>query len=139
MKKLLAIIVLGLLWFNTSLAEKISLKDCYQEPFAYKFDSKIYEKNEIIIDTDTDKLTMIFSFTDSEIENRKKKNPKQQHQKIIIDSYNIIFKDKNYIKAEFRPSTTNELFVTYVVDLDNKKIQTTYSKIPNLNGTIFCQ
>ena len=139
MKKLLAIIVLGLLWFNTSLAEKISLKDCYQEPFEYKFDSKIYEKNEIIIDTDTDKLTMIFSFTDSEIENRKKKNPKQQHQKIIIDSYNIIFKDKNYIKAEFRNSRTNEQFSTYVVDLDNKKIQTTYNKIPNLNGTIFCQ
>jgi len=139
MKKLLGIVVLGLLWCDISLAEKISFKNCFQEPFEFKFDPKVFESNEVIIDTDIDKLTMILNYSDSAIERQKKKNPKLQHQKITIDSYDIIFKDKNYIKAEHKPSTTNELFSTYIVDLNNKEIEVTYTKMPNLNGTIFCQ
>ena len=139
MKKLLGIIVLGLICCDISLAEKTSLKNCYQEPFEFKFDSKVYEKNEFIIDTDIDKLTRIYTYSDSEIKNQKKKYPKLQHQKIIIDSFNIIFKDKNYIKAEHKPSTTNELMSIFIVDLNNKQIQATYTKMPSLNGTIFCQ
>ena len=73
MKKLLGIIVLGLLWCDISLAEKISFKNCFQEPFEFKFDPKVFESNEVIIDTDIDKLTMILNYSDSAIESQKKK------------------------------------------------------------------
>ena len=81
MKKLLGIVVLGLLCCDISLAEKTSLKNCYQDSFEFKFDPKVYEKNKFIIDTDIDKLTRIYTYSDSEIKNQKKKIPKTSTSK----------------------------------------------------------
>jgi|TARA_B110000971_G_C19609767_1_gene319868 hypothetical protein len=140
MKKLFSmILVICSLLGGNAYAEKTTLQNCYLELFHNKFNLEIFERNEVIIDTDTDKLTTISVFTDTKIERDKKEHPELQHQKTIIDTYNIIFKDKNYIKAEWRSSTTNEVMTTFIVDLNKKEIQTTYAKLPNLNGTMFCQ
>ena len=64
MKKLLGIVVLGLLWCNVGFAEKIIFSDCAVKKDNFIFNSKMWERNEIIIDTYAKTVTSIMVRTD---------------------------------------------------------------------------
>ena len=60
MKKLLAIIVLGLLWCNVSYAETITLNKCKNT----EYDSLMYEKYYYIIDLKKKEITHVVVYDD---------------------------------------------------------------------------
>ena len=65
MKKLLGILVLGLLWGNVGIAEIIKLKKCYQPKISEVFPSLNIEKHEFVIDTDLKTIKQIYNYTDN--------------------------------------------------------------------------
>ena len=102
MKKLLSIIILGLLWSNSSNAELITLKDCYQfkDQTTGKFDTYEfknlkeqsmhkfinYENLLFTLDTVTETITQTQILKDSYVESMYKNNNylMEKHQKLIF-------------------------------------------------------
>jgi len=64
MKKLLGILVLGLLLSGNAYAEKIIFSDCASKKDNFIFNPKIWEKNEIIIDTSKKTVSRILIKSD---------------------------------------------------------------------------
>jgi len=71
MKKLLGIVVLGLLFCNVSYAEKIIFSDCASKKDNFIFNPKIWEKNEIIIDTSKKTVSRILIKSDEFLKTEK--------------------------------------------------------------------
>ena len=64
MKKILGILVLGLLWCNVGVAEIFKLKNCYQPKYMDAFPSAQIEKHEFVIDTDLKTIKHTYDYTD---------------------------------------------------------------------------
>ena len=88
MKKLLGILVLGLLWCNVGFA-KILILNCADA-------SSAFEKKEIKIDTSLKIINLFDVFTDDWM---KDSDPKPS-SKMSIVKYNLIYFDGNYAKGQ---------------------------------------
>ena len=71
MKKLLGIVVLGLLLSGNVYAEKIIFSDCASKKDNFIFNPKIWEKNEIIIDTSKKTVSRILIKSDEFLKTEK--------------------------------------------------------------------
>jgi hypothetical protein len=71
MKKLLGILVLGLLLSGNAYAEKIIFSDCASKKDNFIFNPKIWEKNEIIIDTSKKTVSRILIKSDEFLKTEK--------------------------------------------------------------------
>jgi len=116
MKKLLGIVVLGLLLSGNAYAVK--LNKCYwadhkeKELIETKFNDKKFEDNYYEIDFASKKVRKTFILTDwgvNDVLEQKKKLYKALNipedtatamEKITSSTYNIIFVSKRYVKAE---------------------------------------
>ena len=120
MKKLLAIIVLGLLMSVNLHAKVIILKECAHRNVP--FNPKDYIKNDFKIDTNKSILQRVRIMTDSYYEDQKKEMMKNFGnttglEKIDISEWNIKYFDNRFIKAK-RGSGRFES--TWEIDLKNK-------------------
>ena len=98
MKKLLGILVLSLLFCNVGFAEKIIFFDCAVKKDNFIFNSKMWERNEIIIDTYAKTVTSIMVRTDEMMKKKyTRKNIIFGPDKLdfIIDGYAVrrLYKD----------------------------------------------
>jgi hypothetical protein len=111
MKKLLGILVLGLLWCNVGVAEVFKLKNCYQPKYMDAFPSAQIEKHEFVIDTDLKTIKHTYDYTDDhfkilsgsgleqkstyhyKITNNSKKVIKSLGLKIYLKKKKVIFDD----------------------------------------------
>ena len=111
MKKVIAILVLGLLWCNVGVAEVFKLKNCYQPKYMDAFPSAQIEKHEFVIDTDLKTIKHTYDYTDDhfkilsgsgleqkstyhyKITNNSKKVIKSLGLKIYLKKKKVIFDD----------------------------------------------
>tara|TARA_R110002153_G_scaffold129719_1_gene278470 strand:+ start:468 stop:905 length:438 start_codon:yes stop_codon:yes gene_type:complete len=121
MKKLLSIIVLGLLLSGNAYAKVIIFSKCYNvQEGNFKFRDDLFEQNKYIIDTNKGTINNLRVLTDKYLINMVKKNPDSD-----ISKYN------NY---QDKITTHNEFIVLHkkvvygntfedIYDLKKKKIQ----------------
>ena len=109
MKKLLGIVVLGLLLYNVSFAKIIRLEKCYNSR-RDSFDNKRYENKYWDIDLEKKKIKRVTIKTDSFLKEEREANEQVKEEipgyegrtfnKIINSESNILFVDSNFIKAQ---------------------------------------
>ena len=138
MKKLLAIIVLGLLWSGNAYSKTVELNKCAQSGF--KFDSKQYEKSSYIVDVDKSIAQRIRIITKEEYVRLKKQHDdpatiiKPLLNIIEILDFQIDYSDKRFVKAnrKIHPSLT----VILEIDLAEKIVTSSFKEAPD-QSTIF--
>ena len=116
MKKIIQLF--SLIFFSTftvsSHAKIITFKDCYS-PDENKFDSKTWEKNELIVDTNLKNAKRIQIYTDAGLaaETERIIRLKDKHlgnyrpEKITIFYSSVEYVDENYITLKTQSNTSN--------------------------------
>jgi hypothetical protein len=116
MKKIIQLF--SLIFFSTftvsSHAKIITFKDCYS-PDENKFDSKTWEKNELIVDTNLKNAKRIQIYTDAGLaaETERIIGLKDKHlgnyrpEKITIFYSSVEYADENYITLKTQSNTSN--------------------------------
>ena len=144
MKKLLAIIVLGLLWSGNVFAEIITLHKCKDE--GEKKMQPNEERKYFTIDLKNKKVTKVITYSDKHhkaILKYNKENPDKQllANKTLIIERDIFYADENIIKAKKETDlNSNWLQIDNVeIDLKRYKIYNSFvfspkkgQKIPDL-------
>ena len=102
MKKLLAIIVLGLLFSGNAYAKVIELKKCSTS--INPFDSKKHIKRSYLINTNKSVVQNVTVFTDAHYESERKKFMKEfgdarGWSKIRVTDFDIEYSDNRFVKA----------------------------------------
>ena len=165
MKKLLGIVVLGLLLCNVVSAEVLTLKNCY--PYAGnlmssedigKFNSNKWEKKQYTINFDTGSVSGLFVRTDKEMQKLKEKGDwayKQSHKIYTVVHFdedsvyavkksNVaetelridVFKGKVYKKSKMKKPFT--VYESYIQCIPPEKTSITKSNEPTIaSGTAF--
>ena len=142
MKKLVGIVVLGLLWCNVVSAKIIKLQKCYDtKQTTGVFEHWRFEKHEFVIDTNKEILTELYVYTDKEvklIEERTKTLKGPPTEKINIKNYKITYMDDNYVKA-LEESKNKTSWSAYTVDLKKLEVHFTDSVLEALNSVYKCE
>ena len=132
MKKLLALIILGLLWGNSSYAKNITLNKCKDT----EYDSLMYEKYYYIIDLKKKEITNVVVYDDKYFKEQRgafAKDPVLKKQlnefkKINTSKTTIYFNDKNYIKSKSKKNYSNAIEKTEIdIDLKERRVFTRYN------------
>jgi len=126
MKKLLGIVVLGLLLSGNGYAEIITFSKCAHERHDFKFQSNIYKKSMRIIDTDKKIISSTTIFTDEHFKKIFERNSEERQYyfgETKIDTFN------EYIVKTKRETKINNIvdIAEHIYDLEEKKIQITSS------------
>ena len=104
MKKLLGILVIGLLWCNVGFAKEITLKKCFNTYVYDKFDKDEFEKFYFKIDTVKKSMTNVQIYTKSARDrinkDLKDRGESYRVEPIRIYESKIIYIDDNYVKTE---------------------------------------
>ena len=115
MKKLLGIIVLGLLWCNVSVAEIIKFEKC---GFGKKkFETERFEKHQYKIDTSKNKVNWIRIHKDSFLKSEDGKGT----PKVEITTYDIKYFDDEYVVAEGDTMKITLLLKTRLVQIEGRE------------------
>ena len=126
MKKLLGILVLGLLLGGNVYAEIITFSKCAHERHDFKFQSNIYKKSMRIIDTDKKIISFTTIFTDEHFKKIFERNSEERQyyfEETKIHSFNEhIVKTKREIEINNMIDSNESIY-----DLKKKKIQLTNS------------
>ena len=132
MKKIIQLF--SLIFFSTftvsSHAEIITFKECYS-PDENKFDSKTWEKNELIVDTNLKNAKRIQIYTDAGLaaETERIIRLKDKHlgnyrpEKITIFYSSVEYADEKYITLKTQSNTSN--YSKFNLDLKKKNIEQT--------------
>ena len=132
MKKLLAIIVLSLLWGNSSYAKNITLNKCKN----IKYDSLMYEKDYYIIDLKKKEIPHVVVYDDKYFKETREafaKKPALKKQlndfkKINTSKTTIYFNDKNYIKSKSKKNYSNAIEKKEIdIDLKERRVFTRFN------------
>ena len=132
MKKLLAIIVMGLLWGNVGFAQIITLNKC--RDLGDKKMNPAEEKNYYTIDLKNKKLTNVIIYTDEYYflwQKSAEKYPALKDtflgEKTIVADYTIYYDDENIVKAKHSGLYKDGIrfAAEYEVHLKNFKIYAT--------------
>ena len=140
MKKLLAIVVLGLFWSANAHSETVQLNKCAQSGF--KFDSKKYEKYNFVIDIDKSTVQRIRVITKSEYTRLKKEydDPstiiKPRLDKIEALDFQINYSDKRFVKAERKINPV--ITAILEIDLAKKIVISSIKEASNQSTIIEC-
>tara|TARA_B100001057_G_scaffold58647_1_gene51971 strand:+ start:151 stop:537 length:387 start_codon:yes stop_codon:yes gene_type:complete len=126
MKKLLGIVVLGLLIASPSYSKIIKLKKCYNGD---KFDKVKFDKWYYTIDTDKEIASMVVEYNSKYIKKQNNKmkelGQKRRLKEVRILDFDVIFVDSNFAKLRSK-ATGNEALVNFdeeTVSISNSKIQ----------------
>ena len=128
MKKLLGILVLGLLLSGNAYAKIIELKKCSAGD--KKFNPNHYEKRSYVINTGKSLVQRVFVLTDRYYEAQKKEFIKEFGDtegldKISIMNFKIEYSDSNYAKAvkQWDDHTGTTIYSSLAIDIKKKRIQ----------------
>ena len=141
MKKLLGIVVLGLLLSGNAYAKTITFNKCYTSYFSAEnksdpsknytgghaeFDEKQYEKRDYIIDLKNNRINTVGIYQDTYLKSQHEKNKHKTFylklKKIVNPrQYNIVYIDEKYIKAEKINKTIGKSILT--VNLEKKEFE----------------
>ena len=114
MKKLLGILVLGLLWCNVASAKIIIFEKC---GFGKKkFEKAVFEKNQYKIDTSKNKVNWIRIHKDSYLKSKDGKGT----PKVQISTYDIKYFDDEYVIAEGDIMKITLLLKTRLVQIEGR-------------------
>ena len=100
-----------------------------------------FEKQEFVIDTNKEILTLLYVYTDKEvklIEERTKTLKGPPTEKINIINYKITYMDDNYVKA-LEESKNKTSWSAYTVDLKKLEVHFTNSVLEALNSVFKCE
>ena len=127
MKKLLGIIILGLLLSGNAYSKVIELKKCSRG--SIKFDPSYYEKRSYVIDTNKSKVQLVGVLTNKQYKIYQKEFMKEFGStegldKISVMNFNIEYADSQYVKAvkKWTDSTGAPIETTIEIDLDDKTV-----------------
>ena len=125
MKKLLGIVVLGLLLSGNAYAKTITFSKCYNvKEGISKFRDDLYEQRSYLIDFNKGIIETIMILTDNRFKDLLEKNPDSGQSKYYtfqdkITSYNeFIVLSKKTLGKEFNKATFERIY-----DLKTKKVQ----------------
>jgi len=125
MKKLLSIIVLGLLFGGSANAKSITFSKCYNiKEGNFKFRDDLFEQRSYVIDFNKGIIESITILTDNHFKDLLEKNPDSGQSKYYtfqeeITSYNeFIVLSKVTLGSEFNKATFERIY-----DLQTKKVQ----------------
>jgi S1-C subfamily serine protease len=149
MKKLLGILVLGLLLGGNAYAKQIILSKCYTSNITYadgepmdeetiknevttEFDKSNWVENKYIFDLEKNIFSKIMIRTDKWLEDQRKQNTEWVFNRIGGFNGQINYIDENFIKAiKKRGSGSLKSKYIYDVDLKNDVIEVTHILIGN--------
>ena len=127
MKKLLGILVLGLLLSGNAYAKIIELKKCSVGD--KKFNPNRYEKRSYVINTGKSLVQRVIVLTDRYYEEQKKEFLKEFGDtegldKISIMNFKIEYSDSNYAKAvkQWTDSTGATIYTSLEIDIKKKRV-----------------
>ena len=121
MKKLLGILVLGLLLSSNAYAE-IILKNC---------GGSDYEKNEIKIDKKSKKINTVYVYTDEFIKTHSYADDKSVINKINVAEFDLVYIDDSYAKGE-RTHLSKRLWLLEIeieISLKNKIVYYVFTEV----------
>ena len=125
MKKLLAIVVLGLLIITPSYSKVIKLSKCSHHG---KFDKSKYDKWYYVIDTEKETASMITDYKSEFVkktnERNKARGSSYKLQEVKIRDFDVTYVDKNFVRLYSRASGS-----TFVVNLNEKTVSLDKTKI----------
>lgn len=129
--KIFVIFFLFFISFTPNLADAkiITFKECYS-PDENKFDSKTWEKNELIVDTNLKNAKHIRIYTDAGLAAETEriirlnvKNLGYRPEKITISYSSVEYVDENYITLKTQSNTSN--YSKFNLNLKKKNIEQT--------------
>ena len=127
MKKVIAIIVLGLLLMTNAYSKTVELKKCSTS--SKKFDPNNYEKKGYVINTGKSLVQRVFVLTDRYYEAQQKKFMESFGNtlgldKISILNFQIEYSDNRFVKAvnKMTGQTGAAIETTLEIDLDDKTV-----------------
>ena len=127
MKKLLAIVVLGLLLMTNAYSKTVELKKCSTS--SKKFDPNKYEKKSYVINTDKAIVQSVRILTNKQYKIQQEKfmeefGNTQGLDKISILNFQIEYSDNRFVKAvnKWTGQTGAAIESTLEIDLDDKTV-----------------
>jgi len=124
MKKLLGILVIGLLWCNVGFAKILILNDC-----DFIRSKNVYEKYDIKINTSSKTIQETRVYTDEWINSPDRT---QAISKISLVKFNLIYFDGEYAKGERFFSHKGEKRKSELnIDIKNKTVQNFFTFYPS--------
>ena len=140
MKKLLAIIVLGLLWNGSAFSQVIIYKKCHLNTQT-AFQKKMFEEIKFTIDTNLKTVTKTMILTDEsyKIQRQQLKSSGRQHalglvKKVRVTRGSINYLDNEYIKASYNK---NDYVYNFTINRKKKTVLSDGGAI-NLVATWAC-
>ena len=126
MKKLIGIVVLGLLIITPSYSKIITLKKCSHHG---KFDKTKYDKWYYSIDTEKETASMVMDYKSKYVKQRNEKNKAKgssyRLKEVSIRDFDVTYLDKNFARLISKASGSRLVvnFDEKTVSLGNTKIQ----------------
>ena len=139
MKKLLAIIVLSLLFSGNAYSGVVELKKCSVGD--NKFNPKQYEKRSWVINPEKSLVQRVAVLTDRSYEEQKKKFMKEFGDiegldKISVMNFEIEYSDKSYVKAVKKWTSAKGSPIETSVEINIKKKRVLYKMHQRARATI---
>jgi lipopolysaccharide assembly outer membrane protein LptD (OstA) len=130
MKKIILVLLINIFFLSAVSAKTIIFKECYYVSDS-KFDPKIYEKLEFIVDTKLSVAKKVRVYTDFGLaaETERVKNIKElkgyRPEKIDVSNLTIEYLDNKYAKLKFQRGASTD-YTTYNLNLEKKIIEQTH-------------
>ena len=130
MKKIILVLFFSIFYVSTVNAKIINFKECYYVSDS-KFDTKIYEKQEFIVDTKLNTAKKVRVYTDFGLaaETERIKDIKElkgyRPEKIDVVNLTIEYLDNKYVKLSNQRGA-NTMYATFNLNLEKKIIEQTH-------------